>query len=162
MISSSAQSSPQPVNRHARNPSKIKVVALAHTKLQNVLSGSWLSSSGERRWVRGLRGSSGNAMNEEKVTRLNERQRKIFDRLYSRFLEPLPRDVLDRMERIVAAATIAPGETVLDVGTGTGALLPLINLCGPPWSPEYAAGLPPAWPGRSGCSSSASPLRSCR
>lgn len=66
-------------------------------------------------------------MEEEEIARINEKQRQIFDELYYRFLEPLPQDVLDRMERIVAAAAIAPGETVLDVGTGTGALIPFIQ-----------------------------------
>jgi ubiquinone/menaquinone biosynthesis C-methylase UbiE len=66
-------------------------------------------------------------MKEENIASVNDRQRQLFDRLYSRFLEPLPRDVLDRMESIVAAATVAVGETVLDVGTGTGALLPMIQ-----------------------------------
>lgn len=66
-------------------------------------------------------------MDEDKTVRTNDRQRQIFDKLYSRFLEPLPQDVVDRMERIVAAASISTGETILDVGTGSGALLPLIR-----------------------------------
>lgn len=66
-------------------------------------------------------------MEEKEIARINEKQRQIFDELYYRFLEPLPQDVLDRMERIVAAAAIAPGETVLDVGTGAGALIPFIQ-----------------------------------
>jgi ubiquinone/menaquinone biosynthesis C-methylase UbiE len=65
-------------------------------------------------------------MREQEITRINEKQRQVFDELYYRFLEPLPQDVLDRMELIVAAAMVA-GETVLDVGTGTGALIPFIR-----------------------------------
>ncbi len=66
-------------------------------------------------------------MKEEGIARINEQQQQIFDNLYYRFLEPLPQDVLERMERSVAAAAIVSGETVLDVGTGTGALIPLIQ-----------------------------------
>lgn len=42
------------------------------------------------------------------------------------FDPPLPEGVPERLERIVSAAEITHGDTVLDVGTGTGILLPLI------------------------------------
>ena len=70
-------------------------------------------------------------MNDQRVAHFNEIQRQRFDEHYDRFLEPLPGDVVERMARIVAAASIAKGETVLDVGTGTGALIPLIQSCEP-------------------------------
>jgi demethylmenaquinone methyltransferase/2-methoxy-6-polyprenyl-1,4-benzoquinol methylase len=70
-------------------------------------------------------------MDEAQRARLNDKQRETFDHLYDRFLAPLPQDVLERMERIVAAASIQRSETVLDVGTGTGALLPDIQRYSP-------------------------------
>ncbi len=66
-------------------------------------------------------------MDEQEIARLNRLQGRQFDDLCERFLEPLAPDVVERMERIVAAGEIQPGEIVLDVGTGTGALIPLIR-----------------------------------
>ncbi len=66
-------------------------------------------------------------MVEEQTARFNRLQSQRFDELHRCFLEPLPPDVIERMERIVAAPRIQPGEVVLDVGTGTGALVPLIR-----------------------------------
>jgi len=66
-------------------------------------------------------------MDEDQIARFNRLQAQRFDELHRRFLEPLPPDVIERMERIVAAPQIQPGEVVLDVGTGTGALVPLIR-----------------------------------
>ncbi len=70
-------------------------------------------------------------MVEEQTARFNRLQSQRFDELHRRFLEPLPPDVIERMERIVAAPRIQPGEVVLDVGTGPGALVPLIRRCRP-------------------------------
>ena len=47
------------------------------------------------------------------------------------FDPPLPKGVPERLAQIVAAAEIRRRDTVLDVGTGTGILLPLIQGYGP-------------------------------
>ena len=66
-------------------------------------------------------------MDEEQIARFNAAQRDAFDRSHHLFLVALPDVVVERMERIVAAPAIRPGEVVLDVGTGTGALIPQIR-----------------------------------
>ena len=66
-------------------------------------------------------------MNDEQIAQFNAKQRQAFDTVYDRFLVDLPQDVCARMERIVAASDIQAGENVLDVGTGTGALIPDIR-----------------------------------
>ncbi len=66
-------------------------------------------------------------MDEEQRAYCNDQQRQAFDKAHQYFLVPLPADVIERMARIVAAPAIQAGETVLDVGTGTGALIPQIQ-----------------------------------
>ena len=70
-------------------------------------------------------------LGEEEVGRINRLQRELFDELYRLFDPPLPEGVPERLERIVASAEIAKGDTVLDVGAGTGVLVPLIQKYGP-------------------------------
>jgi ubiquinone/menaquinone biosynthesis C-methylase UbiE len=64
---------------------------------------------------------------EEEIRRINELQRRSFDRLYQLFEPPLPEGVPERLERIVASGEIVEGAAVLDVGSGTGIMVPLIR-----------------------------------
>lgn len=70
---------------------------------------------------------------EEEVQRINRLQRDTFDKLYHLFDPPLPEGVPERLENIVAHGKINRGDTILDVGTGTGILIPLINQYEPKW-----------------------------
>ncbi len=71
--------------------------------------------------------SSFDEKSEEEVRRINELQREIFDKIYRLFEPPLPEGVPERLERIVASGEIARGDAVLDVGSGTGIMVPLIR-----------------------------------
>jgi len=64
---------------------------------------------------------------EKEIRRINRLQRKKFDELVHLFEPPLPEGVPERLSRIVAAAGILRGQVVLDVGTGTGILVPEIQ-----------------------------------
>ncbi|MBW2206533.1 MAG: class I SAM-dependent methyltransferase, partial [Deltaproteobacteria bacterium] len=66
-------------------------------------------------------------LSEEEIQRINQLQRNSFDNLYHLFEPPLPEGVPERLEKIVAHGNIAKGDTVLDVGTGTGILIPIIK-----------------------------------
>jgi SAM-dependent methyltransferase len=66
-------------------------------------------------------------MSEEEVERINQLQRELFDKLYRLFEPPLPEGVPERLETIVAAGEIEKGASVLDVGSGTGIMVPLIH-----------------------------------
>lgn len=70
-------------------------------------------------------------MDKDRRNKFNEAQGKAFDESVQSFLAPLPEDVIERMARIVAAPAISKGETVLDIGTGTGALIPQIKSYNP-------------------------------
>lgn len=53
-------------------------------------------------------------------------QRRYFDSLAEVFAATPPEEVLARLERVVSLAALKPGERVLDVGSGTGVLLPIV------------------------------------
>lgn len=59
--------------------------------------------------------------------RHNLKQRRTFDQAVDFFDQPLPHEIVGRLGEIVAAAGLQPGQVVLDVGSGTGALIPLIE-----------------------------------
>ena len=54
-------------------------------------------------------------------------QRRHFNELVDVFDARQPPDVMARLRQIVCAARVLPREVVLDVGTGTGVLIPLIQ-----------------------------------
>jgi ubiquinone/menaquinone biosynthesis C-methylase UbiE len=66
-------------------------------------------------------------VSEEDVQEINRLQRKSFDQLHQCFEPPLAEGVPERLEEIVAQGRIARGDTVLDVGSGTGILMPMIK-----------------------------------
>jgi SAM-dependent methyltransferase len=68
---------------------------------------------------------------EQKIQRTNQRQRDFFSQLIHVFDPPLPEGVPERLHEIVASARIGKGTTVLDVGSGTGILIPLIQAYAP-------------------------------
>lgn len=64
---------------------------------------------------------------EKEIERINRIQRELFDKLCHVFDPPLPKGVPERLEKIVASAEVGKGDTVLDVGSGTGILIPLLQ-----------------------------------
>jgi ubiquinone/menaquinone biosynthesis C-methylase UbiE len=72
-------------------------------------------------------------VSEEEIQRVNRLQRETFDRLYHLFEPPLPEGVPERLEKIVEHGRINRGDTVLDVGSGTGILIPIIKKYAPRW-----------------------------
>ena len=69
-----------------------------------------------------------NPMNESTGSRSDHNllQQQAFDEVAEGFGQPIPEDVLQRLQSVVEMAGIAPGESVLDVGTGAGVLIPFI------------------------------------
>ncbi len=54
-------------------------------------------------------------------------QRQYFNERVGEFDTPQPLPVVERLGEIVGAAGLHPGEVVLDIGTGVGVLIPLIQ-----------------------------------
>ncbi len=70
-------------------------------------------------------------VSKNRVEKIDRLQAVYFSAHKEVFDPPLPEGVPERLERIVSVAEIARRDTVLDVGTGTGILLPLIMGYGP-------------------------------
>ena len=68
-----------------------------------------------------------NTPTEKGIQRINRLQREFFSGLIHVFDPPLPEGVPERLKKIVASGKIAKGDVILDVGTGTGILVPLIQ-----------------------------------
>ena len=63
----------------------------------------------------------------EEANAVAEHQRRRFNELVDVFDRPQPPEVMARLREIVASAQLSPGAVVLDVGTGVGVLVPLIQ-----------------------------------
>ena len=59
--------------------------------------------------------------------RIADHQRRRFNELVDVFDRPQPLEVMARLREIVSSARLSSGEVVLDVGTGVGVLIPLIQ-----------------------------------
>jgi ubiquinone/menaquinone biosynthesis C-methylase UbiE len=63
----------------------------------------------------------------EEAREIAEHQRRRFNDLVDIFDRPQPLEVMARLQEIVASTELLPGSVVLDVGTGAGVLIPLIQ-----------------------------------
>ena len=66
-------------------------------------------------------------LTDQEIDRINQIQSDFFSGLIHIFEPPLPNGVPERLKKIVAAGRINEGDKVLDVGSGTGILIPLIH-----------------------------------
>src|SRR5208282_6847464 len=63
----------------------------------------------------------------EEAKAIAEHQRHRFNELVDVFDRPQPPEVTARLREIVASAELRPSAVILDVGTGAGVLIPLIQ-----------------------------------
>ena len=63
----------------------------------------------------------------KEVEKINRVQSDFFSELIHVFDPPLPEGVPQRLEQIVASGEIGDGDVVLDVGSGTGVLIPFLE-----------------------------------
>ncbi len=64
---------------------------------------------------------------EEEIKKIDNLQSEFFTKSMHLFDPPLPEGVPQRLQRIVRSATMTSSDIVLDIGTGTGILIPLIE-----------------------------------
>src|ERR1035441_7412268 len=63
----------------------------------------------------------------EEAKKIADHQRRRFNELVDVFDRPQPLEVMARLQEIVSSAGLRSGKVVLDVGTGVGVLIPLIQ-----------------------------------
>ena len=63
----------------------------------------------------------------EEAKKIADHQRRRFNELVDVFDRPQPPEVMARLREIVSSSGLRSGEVVLDVGTGVGVLIPLIQ-----------------------------------
>src|SRR5271167_3800368 len=63
----------------------------------------------------------------EEAKQVAEHQRRRFNELVDVFDRPQPPEVMARLREIVASAELRAGAVILDVGTGAGVLIPLVQ-----------------------------------
>jgi ubiquinone/menaquinone biosynthesis C-methylase UbiE len=66
-------------------------------------------------------------MRPEETKKIADHQRRRFNELVDVFDRPQPLEVMARLQEIVSSAGLRSGEVVLNVGTGVGVLIPLIQ-----------------------------------
>ncbi len=66
------------------------------------------------------------SLTAEQMEEVNKLQKRYFNENVDLFEPPLPEGVPERLEATVKASSLRRGERVLDVGTGTGILVPYI------------------------------------
>ena len=79
------------------------------------------------RWPGGSRMKSFKKYPAEEIRRLNELQAAFFSKNVHVFDPPLPEGVPERLREIVHSAEITSSDAVLDIGAGTGILVPRIR-----------------------------------
>jgi SAM-dependent methyltransferase len=67
----------------------------------------------------------------KEIDRVNRLQQQQFNELFHMFEPPLPEGVPERLEKIVAEGKIRKENVALDVGSGTGILVPVIRKYNP-------------------------------
>jgi ubiquinone/menaquinone biosynthesis C-methylase UbiE len=71
------------------------------------------------------------SLTAEQMEEVNKLQKRYFNENVDLFEPPLPKGVPERLKATVKASRLRRGERVLDVGTGTGILIPYIMKYGP-------------------------------